>query len=224
MTPFQRQAVDKYVRVTGTQDKSSLNFRPDQPLGIQLKLGVVTWEEPKNQSNISHYIVRTTANVVFRKVAVGTVSVDGVDDTQVFVSSFNDQSGLESIQSSAVGTGVPDPPTPGVSGDPWSDYIPTTTQLTGVTSHSRAIQGGKSVFVSIEITGTSNGTNPTISLPFAPFSAHQTFACTITQGAVTVSGVAVVVGSTVVVNLYNNGALAAATVYTFRVQGVYEIA
>lgn len=104
----------------------------------------------------------------------------------------------------------------------WSSYTPSTTHLTSVSTTAASITSSKSTFVRASVTGTSDGSNPTISLPNTSASASQTLSCTITTGGATVNCTATFSGSTVVIGLYNNTALGNTIVYTIVVQGVYE--
>lgn len=104
----------------------------------------------------------------------------------------------------------------------WSSYTPSTTHLSSTSTTAASITNSKSTFVRLQVTGTSDGTNPALGLPNTPASSAQTLACTITTSGATVNCVAVFSSSTVVINVYDNSALANGTVYTINVQGVYE--
>lgn len=220
ITPYSDVQLDKYIRVTGTQNKANLTTRPAAPQTLKLAAGILTWVEPSDLSNITHYIVRKGYSVSFAKVPVGQTRVDGVDSTFVSVASFNEDSGLESIEVYANGT-VGDP---GFPSGAWTAYTPTTTNLAGTILAAAGIKIGKTAFARIQVTGTSNGANPALGLPYPPANNSQILAGVIIQAGIAVSGVALVVGSTVLMSLYNNAALGAATVYTFRAEGPYEIA
>lgn len=74
--------------------------RPNQPRGIRFSGGVLQWEAPQDSEQVTHYRIyaNTEANLV-REVPVGQLFLnDNLTATQVFVSAFNRNSGLESIK------------------------------------------------------------------------------------------------------------------------------
>lgn len=84
-----------------------LKRKPDPPLNLQLVNGTVSWEEPQEKRNITHYNVFSNGEkTLFARVPVGQVRVAGFPDSQVFVSSFNaNVDSLESVRRGQSGTG-----------------------------------------------------------------------------------------------------------------------
>ena len=50
----------------------------------------------------------------------------------------------------------------------WANFTPATTGITGESSAARYVQIGKVVLVSIDLTGTSNATTKSFTLPVTP--------------------------------------------------------
>jgi hypothetical protein len=106
----------------------------------------------------------------------------------------------------------------------WPSYIPTTTNLTSVTTDiGYGVQNGKTAFFTFYVSGTSNGSVPQISVPYAMFNAQQTFHCTWNNNVAWTSAIGIYQSATtVVISAYNATAPANGTVYIFSCQGVYQ--
>jgi len=106
----------------------------------------------------------------------------------------------------------------------WTPYSPSTINLSGVTADCAYNQqtGGKTVFVSCRVTGTSNGFTPQISLPVQPVDPARTvFNTTLNQGGGTILGLTNTSTFGVGILTYNNTALA--PVFTAIIfSGTYE--
>lgn len=145
-------------------------------------------------------------------------------NTSVVASTYGDATNVPQITVDAKGrlTGVTQVAITPAADPAWTGYVPSTTNLTTVSTIAAHLQNGKSVKVRIGVGGTSNGSVPTISLPFTVVSPYQTFACTITLAGTTVPGCVSVSGSTLTVTIYNASAYAPATAYVFIISGEYE--
>jgi hypothetical protein len=110
----------------------------------------------------------------------------------------------------------------GFSASAWTSYTPSTTNLSSVSSTGGHNQYGKSAFFRVQVTGTSNGSTPTISLPFTAATNDQTFACTVALSGATVPCSVVVSSSTMTVKIYDNTAFGSGSTYTFIIQGAME--
>lgn len=133
--------------------------------------------------------------------------------------------GTQCVQVDTLGTfsGIGSPcGSGGFNTSAWTSYSPSISNLTGTTTVAAYNQNGKTTFVRIAVSGTSNGSNPVFGLPFTPVTSNQTFACTIVQGGAAVAAAAQVSGGAVIPNIYNNTALSNGVFYTFTCQGVYE--
>lgn len=103
----------------------------------------------------------------------------------------------------------------------WTAYAPTVNNLT-VSSGFYAYQiAGKTTFIRLNATGTSNGLSPTFTIPNTTAST-QSLACTISNGGNTVAGVARAAASLISVGLYNATAFANTQIYQVVITGVYE--
>lgn len=109
----------------------------------------------------------------------------------------------------------------------WTAYTPTTGNLSSTTiDAAHTTLPGKTKFVRVHVQGTSNGTNPTFTLPATPKTTGQAFAAWIALGGAVVGANAVITSlsgnGTVTVNLYNNAGLANGSIYDVVFEGVYE--
>lgn len=106
---------------------------------------------------------------------------------------------------------------------PWTAYVPSTTNLSSVTPTGYGIQNGKTAFMSFWVTGTSNGSAPTISVPYTMIDLHQTFACNINNGVTFIAGIGVEASQTALaLSLYTGAAPSNGTTYIFVCNGVYQ--
>lgn len=106
----------------------------------------------------------------------------------------------------------------------WTSYTPTLTNLSSATTTYLYQTIGHFGYFHFFIVGTSNGSNPLISLPFTPNNNPQSAACVIGSGGSFVSAWDLVAGgSQITIGLYNNTALGAGTVYSFTCNGTFEI-
>jgi len=110
----------------------------------------------------------------------------------------------------------------GFSTSAWSSYTPSTTNLSSVSTTGGKNQSGKTAFFRVLVTGTSNGSTPTISLPFTAATNDQTFACTVALSGATVPCSVVVSSSTMTIHIYDNSAFGNGNVYTFIIAGSME--
>lgn len=111
----------------------------------------------------------------------------------------------------------------------WSAYTPQITGLTGATVTAFYVQNGKTTFVRIQVHGTSDGTAPTVTLPFAAValvgvamvgmntSSKEAQVCQIVNVA---GGVA----NGLQFWRYDGALPTNLNVYTFNISGVYEAA
>jgi hypothetical protein len=104
----------------------------------------------------------------------------------------------------------------------WTTYTPSTSNLSSTTFDAKYVNTGKTFWVRMHCNGVSNGSNPTFSLPFTPVSNGQCFAGYISLSGAVVAATAYISGGVVVMNLYNNTALAGSTTYDFVFEGVCE--
>ena len=127
-----------------------------------------------------------------------------------------DNSGVITGTGSACGSGG------GFSSSAWSSYTPSTTNLSSVSSTGGHNQYGKTAFFRVQVTGTSNGSTPTITLPFTGATNDQTFACTVALSGATVPCSVVLSSSTMTIHIYDNTAFGNGNVYTFIIAGSME--
>lgn len=82
-----------------TSSLKRIQVKPDPPRGVSCKDGVVSWEEPKELSNVTHYNVYLNSedNMVMR-VPQGQTTASGLVGHRAMVSSYNANSGLESAK------------------------------------------------------------------------------------------------------------------------------
>ena len=108
----------------------------------------------------------------------------------------------------------------------WTAFSPGTTNLTSVTTTlARGQQKGKTAFVRIKLVGTSNGSTPTIGIPYTNFDAFECFAVAVLdQTAGNYLPAVCTIGGTGVVQIILTGGTAYinAHVYQFWIQGSYE--
>lgn len=107
----------------------------------------------------------------------------------------------------------------------WTAFTPTFGFLTGGSCDCEYLQIGKTVFVRMDVSGTtpSGATSwPTVTLPVSAVSNGQTMACRLTAGAPAVSCTATFVTTYTAVDIYNNTAPPSATSIDFQIEGVYE--
>lgn len=126
------------------------------------------------------------------------------------------------LHSNSIGhiyTGFADCPT---SPPAWNSYTPTVVNLSGVLVDAAYTQHGKDVFFRTAISGTSNGSNPTVTLPLTPQSSNITASCAASQAGAAFACLASVSGSTVTLHVYNNTAFANTLAYAFVLGGVYD--
>lgn len=153
-TPYSQQALDRNSRLISGRGFGLLARRPDPPRGLSLDDAVLSWEEPKERSNISHYIVYSNGErTVSGKVPVGQATLQLPSFIgQLFVSSFNDKSGLESIRV----------PVLSISSSIISDVVSTVKEqtLTANTAitHSTPASDGDLLFVLLTQNGTGGWT------------------------------------------------------------------
>lgn len=103
----------------------------------------------------------------------------------------------------------------------WTPFIPSTiTNLSSTVTDAEYTQHGKDVFFHLAILGTSNGSNPVISLPVTPHDTNLILAVYVCTGGVCVPGT--YLPSTGVVSIYNNTAFTNTTIYTIGIGGVYD--
>jgi hypothetical protein len=112
----------------------------------------------------------------------------------------------------------PDLPGPGA----WDAYTPTTSNLSSVTASGAYSQFGKTCNFRAYVQGTSNGSNPTITLPFAPVTSNQSFSAGVTTGGITATGVCRLSGSTMTVWIGVNFPYTNLLVYEIEINGTYE--
>ena len=104
---YPAQALTRLTKLVSGRGFGLLNVRPQEPSGLFYENGTLRWEEPHERANVTHYIIRSGGESnVFAKVPVGQTTVYGMSDTQVFISSFNERSGLEGRRVSIIGTGI----------------------------------------------------------------------------------------------------------------------
>src|SRR6185436_20381538 len=74
--------------------------RPQPVRGLKLFQGEVVWEKPVDaQWNVTHYrIYANTENNLVREVPVGQIHAGDLTGDRIFVSSYNQDSGLESAK------------------------------------------------------------------------------------------------------------------------------
>jgi hypothetical protein len=75
------------------------SLRPQPPRGVKISDGQLRWEEPREKRNVTQYRVYAPDDgVLFSAVPVGSRGLNGLlpNATKVYVSSFNEESGLES--------------------------------------------------------------------------------------------------------------------------------
>lgn len=84
---------------SGKQKLRLARVRPEEPRGAKFLDGVVSWEEPKETSNVTHYNIYLDLETnLVQRVPQGQVTVAGLSGERVFISSYNELSGLESIK------------------------------------------------------------------------------------------------------------------------------
>jgi hypothetical protein len=70
---------------------------PEPPRGPRLKAGVLTWEEPREKSNVTHYnIYAPDDSTLERRVPAPQTKATEVSASQALVSSYNETTKLES--------------------------------------------------------------------------------------------------------------------------------
>jgi hypothetical protein len=73
--------------------------RPAAPVGVQLVSGALRWEEPSETAGVTHYLVRVgsdTSTPRYKALVGQTAMAIAPSDTEVWVSSWNEASGVES--------------------------------------------------------------------------------------------------------------------------------
>jgi hypothetical protein len=115
-------------RLAQTQRRRLRNatITPQAPRGIRYSSGTVTWEEPADTSNVSHYNVyaNSDSGPIERRVPKGQTRATGVYGDRVAVSSFNEATNLESRAVAANGKVL--------TGPPGAEYAPMVQALTAV--------------------------------------------------------------------------------------------
>jgi len=98
------QVLDRLNRTRLSRDSVMLGLRPLPPKPASLMGGVLTWEEPKQTDNITHYKVYLRAGTLFAKVPVGQTQLVGFTEDKAFLTSFDDRSLSESYELAISGT------------------------------------------------------------------------------------------------------------------------
>lgn len=83
--------------------------RPEPPRGVKLFEGQLVWESPRETRNVTHYNLYTPNDrTLFVRVPKGTAYWNGLMPASklIFVSSYNEESGLESPLIQASGAGL----------------------------------------------------------------------------------------------------------------------
>lgn len=93
------QLVDRLLKLISGRGYGLLNQRPDSPTGLLLTGGVLTWEQPKERANITHYNIYDGQDTTLsQRVPVDQVRLEGMAGTIAFIASYNHASGLEGIK------------------------------------------------------------------------------------------------------------------------------
>lgn len=75
----------------------SIKRQPDPPRGIRFLRGTIFWDDPEHHDNVTHYnIYAGDENNHYARVPSKTTCYTGIRAQRVFISSFNEASGLES--------------------------------------------------------------------------------------------------------------------------------
>jgi hypothetical protein len=115
-------------RLAQTQRRRLRNatVRPQAPRGVKYGSGTVTWEQPADTSNVTHYNIYadTDKGPVERRVPKGQTRATAVYGDVVAVSSFNEATGMESRSVAAIGKPL--------TGPPGEEYAPMVAGLTAV--------------------------------------------------------------------------------------------
>lgn len=104
----------------------------------------------------------------------------------------------------------------------WSSFTPSTSNLTSVLASGSYSQFGKTVSFRAQISGTSNGSVPTITLPLSPITVTQVMSCIVATSGATIPCSGLTIGSAIIPTIYNNSSYGNGVSYTFDVGGVYE--
>jgi hypothetical protein len=110
-------------------------------------------------------------------------------------------------------------------GGSWSGYGLSTSNLSSVTVNAaRGSLSGTTQQLRIQVQGTSNGSNPTFSLPNSPADIYQTFAVAVFNGtsAQWIPASCHIVSGAITVFLDSGAAWSNGTVYNIWIQGTYE--
>lgn len=104
----------------------------------------------------------------------------------------------------------------------WTPYSPSVGNLSSPSVAASGQQSGKTAFVRIVVSGTSNGSLPTVTLPYAPLDNNQAFAVQVFGTGKFLPAAVAVSGSTLQVNLANSVTFSLGVSYEIWIQGVYE--
>lgn len=103
--PFPDQVLDRLNRTVSGRRQALLNRRPDPPKVTSLVEGVLTWEPPKELSNVTHFNVYAPDDTTLvARVPSPQAGLSGLSEAKAFVSAFNTESGLESARIGVSGT------------------------------------------------------------------------------------------------------------------------
>ena len=117
--------------------------------------------------------------------------------------------------------------TAAASGTPgaWTDFSGSliTTHLSSVSvTLARAQQVGKTVYITLSVTGTSDGSNPTFSAPFNAFHTSEGMVGLVFSAAIAVASFSFAAVGTITVTLVGGASFVNGTVYFFQLSAVYE--
>lgn len=122
--------------------------RPQPPRGPKFNSnGYVTWDEPQEKRNVTHFnIYAGSETSLYRRYPVGTTVMNDLTptDTLIWVSAFNEESGLESVKVQArvtTAAGIEDAYVPPPPAGPASNV----TGFTAGSARVNADQGGEMV-------------------------------------------------------------------------------